>query len=77
MKLGSKKTKQAELLDVLGGDVSTPTGPSDTPASVTANAPEPAPVLQKVTGRGSLPEVEEMGYVDLFLPLFLVILTNI
>jgi len=70
MKLGSKKTKEAELLDVLGGDDLASTRPAEAPASVTANAPEPAPVLQKVTGRGSLPEVEEMGYVDLFFPIF-------
>jgi len=69
MKLGSKKTKQAELLDVLGGDALTSTELAEAPASVTANDPEPAPVLQKVTGRGSLPEVEETGYVDMFFPL--------
>jgi hypothetical protein len=61
MKLGSKKTKQAELLDALGGDVLASTGFAESPASVAPSAPEPAPVVQKVTGRGSLPEVEEKG----------------
>jgi hypothetical protein len=65
MKLGSKKTKQAELLDALGEDVLASPGTAEAPASVATTAPEPAPVIQKVTGRGSLPEVEEKGYVAL------------
>ncbi|KAF9528125.1 hypothetical protein CPB83DRAFT_357502 [Crepidotus variabilis] len=59
MKLGSKKTKQAELLDALGGDVlaSTELAEASTPvATHTSHQPPSAP---KVTGRGSLPEVEE------------------
>jgi hypothetical protein len=58
MKLGSKKTKQAELLDALGGDVleSTMSGSTVT-ASETPIAQQP-PAVQKVSGRGSLPEVE-------------------
>jgi len=58
MKLGSKKTKQAELLDALGGDVLASTRLAEALPSV---SPEPAPAVQKVTGRGSLPEVEEKG----------------
>ncbi|KAF8167229.1 hypothetical protein B0H34DRAFT_779070 [Crassisporium funariophilum] len=57
MKLGSKKTKQAELLDALGGEVLASTTASDLGAPRTPTAPEP-PTIQKVSGRGSLPEVE-------------------
>ena len=56
MKLGSKKTKQAELLDALGGDVLATTSIAELSAPAPA-APEP-PAVQKVSGRGSLPEVE-------------------
>ena len=61
MKLGSKKTKQAELLDALGGDVLATTSIAElsTPAPA---APE-APAVQKVSGRGSLPEVDAERYV--------------
>lgn len=59
MKLGSKKTKQAELLDALGGDVL-----ASSVASLEISAPptptvssQPSPV-QKHDGRGSVPEVE-------------------
>ncbi|KAI0033954.1 hypothetical protein K488DRAFT_77530 [Vararia minispora EC-137] len=54
MKLGSKKTKQAELLDALGGEplLSEEMSMPSTPAAV--NTPEPA-VLKDA--RGSLPEV--------------------
>ena len=54
MKLGSKKTKQSELLDALGGeallseDMSVPTSPAATSA--------PDPIAQK-DERGSLPAV--------------------
>ncbi len=54
MKLGSKKTKQSELLDALGGeallseDMSVPASPAATSA--------PEPIAQKDT-RGSLPTV--------------------
>lgn len=61
MKLGSKKTKQAELLDALGGDVLA--------ASTLAEENQAVPVqeqqhhsVQKVSGRGSLPEVEAQRY---------------
>ncbi|KAF8971900.1 hypothetical protein BDZ97DRAFT_1152820 [Flammula alnicola] len=57
MKLGSKKTKQAELLDALGGDVLASTNISELSAPVAA-VHEPPPTVQKVSGRGSLPEVE-------------------
>lgn len=56
MKLGSKKTKQAELLDALGGDVLATTTIAELSVPAPA-APEP-PAVQKVSGRGSLPEVE-------------------
>ena len=62
MKLGSKKTKQAELLDALGGDVL-----AASPAFAEASAPPtPAlvvPTVQKASGRGSLPEVEAQRFV--------------
>lgn len=60
MKLGSKKTKQAELIDALGGDVLATTNIADLSASAGPASPavlEHVPV-QKVSGRGSLPEVE-------------------
>lgn len=56
MKLGSKKTKQAELLDALGGELvgeevsSVPQTPAD--SSV------PRPVLGARSGRGNIPMVE-------------------
>ncbi|PPQ66344.1 hypothetical protein CVT24_007181 [Panaeolus cyanescens] len=58
MKLGSKKTKQADLLDALGGEVLASTHASEiTPAASSSPSPAP-PSIQKVSGRGSLPEVE-------------------
>lgn len=66
MKLGSKKTKQAELLDALGGDVlasSAGAGElSGPPTPVVSNSPSP---IQKDNGRGSLPEVEAERHVYL------------
>ncbi len=60
MKLGSKKTKQAELLDALGGDVLDYTNNSEpSPPTPVARAPP----IQKVSGRGSLPEVEAERYL--------------
>jgi hypothetical protein len=59
MKLGSKKTKQAELLDALGGDVLESTTSASN--AITSEAPvvqQQPPAVQKVSGRGSLPEVE-------------------
>jgi coatomer subunit delta len=57
MKLGSKKTKQAELLDSLGGDI-LETAALDLSAPATPSyVPEPTPAVQKPSGRGSLPEV--------------------
>lgn len=62
MKLGSKKTKQAELLDALGGsallseDISTP----NTPA---ASTPEPT-IVKDI--RSSLPTVTPERYVTSF-----------
>lgn len=57
MKLGTKKTKQAELLDALGGDVLASSSVGELSAPST---PEPASEshVQKSDGRGSLPEVD-------------------
>lgn len=62
MKLGSKKTKQAELIDALGGDyVSAGIGlPSEPP---TPSVATPAAKFTPTKGRGSLPEVDEERYV--------------
>ncbi|THU98616.1 hypothetical protein K435DRAFT_838034 [Dendrothele bispora CBS 962.96] len=59
MKLGSKKTKQAELLDALGGDLAASSPDLSAPATP-ALAPEPIAAAAAVVnnGRGSLPEVE-------------------
>uniref|UniRef100_A0A0W0FQI5 Coatomer subunit delta n=1 Tax=Moniliophthora roreri TaxID=221103 RepID=A0A0W0FQI5_MONRR len=59
MKLGSKKTKQAELLDALGGDMLQ----AATPAVTEMSAPPTPSAIHEPTshgnnGRGSLPEVE-------------------
>lgn len=64
MKLGSKKTKQAELLDALGGDVlasslsemSAP--PTPAPIQGESSAPQ-----KSSSDRGSLPEVTAERYV--------------
>jgi len=60
MKLGSKKTKQAELMDALGGEalVSPIAAESHVPAPVVHEQPS---AVQKMSGRGSLPEVEVAG----------------
>jgi hypothetical protein len=58
MKLGSKKTKQAELLDALGGDVLATTSIAELSAPAPTAHEPPAVAVQKVSGRGSLPEVE-------------------
>jgi hypothetical protein len=57
MKLGTKKTKQAELLDALGGDVlaSSSAGEYSVPSTP---APVPDSPVQKADGRGSLPAVD-------------------
>ncbi|KAJ7612483.1 hypothetical protein DFH06DRAFT_1243390 [Mycena polygramma] len=61
MKLGSsKKTKQAELIDALGGDyVSSGLLPSEPPTPSVAAVPAPAAKAAGAKGRGSLPEVEQ------------------
>jgi hypothetical protein len=56
MKLGSKKTKQAELLDALGGEVLANTTAASELSVPPPSAAVPEPTVQK-TGRGSLPEV--------------------
>ena len=60
MKLGTKKTKQAELLDALGGDVLA-SSVEELSAPTTPTVSEPH-VSQKDKGRGSLPEVESERY---------------
>jgi hypothetical protein len=62
MKLGSKKTKQAELLDALGGDVLLASSNLSEPTTP-VHAVAETPAVQKVSGRGSLPEVEAERYV--------------
>ncbi|KAK2462844.1 hypothetical protein APHAL10511_005042 [Amanita phalloides] len=54
MKLGARKTKQAELLDALGGEAVVPSPEISAPQTPVA-APELT--LQKTSERGSLPEV--------------------
>ncbi|KAF5366311.1 hypothetical protein D9758_005714 [Tetrapyrgos nigripes] len=58
MKLGSKKTKQAELLDALGGDLAAASPDLSAPPTPALH-PEPvsAPAAAN-DGRGSLPEVD-------------------
>ena len=58
MKLGSKKTKQAELLDALGGDVLESTLNISNVTTTETPIVQPPATVQKVSGRGSLPEVE-------------------
>ncbi|KAJ7760557.1 hypothetical protein B0H16DRAFT_1532693 [Mycena metata] len=61
MKLGSsKKTKQAELIDALGGDYVSSAGlVSEPPTPSVATTPAPAAKAAGAKGRGSLPEVEQ------------------
>ena len=54
MKLGAKKTRQAELLDALGGEAVIPRPKISAPPTPIATA---KPALQKTVERGSLPEV--------------------
>lgn len=64
MKLGAKKTKQAELLDALGGDVLASTGAAAELSSPPTPAVAEPPAPQKANdGRGSLPAVEKERYV--------------
>lgn len=64
MKLGSKKTKQAELLDALGGEVLASSaaagelGVSVPPSPMVATAPASSLVKSGSDGRGSVPEVQ-------------------
>lgn len=60
MKLGSKKVKQAELLDALGGELATPELELSAPPTQAAT---PEPVLAK-DSRGSLPSVHQERYVN-------------
>ena len=69
MKLGSaKKTKQAELLDALGGEVlaTTGLGVEERTAPTTPTQAVSEPTIQKVSGRGSVPEVEAERYDNFY-----------
>ena len=59
MKLGSKKAKNADLLDALGGEAIPPPELSAPPTPALPN-PEPSVVANN---RGSLPMVTPEGYV--------------
>ncbi|KIL71360.1 hypothetical protein M378DRAFT_214006 [Amanita muscaria Koide BX008] len=54
MKLGAKKTRQAELLDALGSEAASPEISAPATPTVTTHTEQVPP---KVIGRGSLPEV--------------------
>jgi hypothetical protein len=58
MKLGGKKTKQAELLDALGSEPLLSEEMSAPPTPAALYTPEPAAVKNP---RGSLPEVTQEG----------------
>jgi len=69
MKLGlAKKTKQAELLDVLGGEVlaTTGLGMEERTEPTTPTQAVSEPTMQKASGRGSVPEVEAERYGNLY-----------
>ena len=69
MKLGSaKKTKQAELLDALGGEVlaTTGLGVEERTAPTTPTQAVSEPTIQKASGRGSVPEVEAEWYRNFY-----------
>ena len=75
MKLGTKKTKQAELLDALGGDVlAASAGVGDLSGPPTPVHTEAQSPVQKDNGRGSLPEVEQERYVSLPVSLFSILI---
>ncbi|KAG6845568.1 hypothetical protein H0H87_007247 [Tephrocybe sp. NHM501043] len=58
MKLGGKKTKQAELIDALGGDVlASSIASADVSAPPTPSSASQPSAVQKPSGRGSLPEI--------------------
>ncbi len=56
MKLGAKKTRQAELLDALGGEAAVSSPEISIPPTPVATS---EPVLQRADERGSLPEVAQ------------------
>ncbi|KAF5384834.1 hypothetical protein D9615_000902 [Tricholomella constricta] len=59
MKLGTKKTKQAELLDALGGDaLASSVGSLDISAPPTPTTPSQPSPIHKTDGRGSVPKIE-------------------
>ena len=70
MKLGSaKKMKQAELLDALGGEVLATTGfgVEERTALTTPTQAVTKPMIQKASGRGSVPEVEAERYGNFYI----------
>ena len=56
MKLGAKKTRQAELLDALGSEAAVPSPEISIPPTPVATSEL---VLQRADERGSLPEVAQ------------------
>ena len=62
MKLGAKKSRQAELMDALGGEAAIASPEISAPATPigSTNAEHAS---QKLAGRGSLPEVTPERYV--------------
>ncbi|KAG6873064.1 hypothetical protein C0995_003370 [Termitomyces sp. Mi166 len=58
MKLGGKKTKQAELIDALGGDVAASVADISAPPTPSASSQPSAVAIPKHDGRGSLPQVQ-------------------
>ena len=74
MKLGSAKTtKQAELLDALGGEVlaTTGLGVEERTAPTTPTQVVSEPTIQKASGRGSVPEVEAERHGDFYVSEFI------
>ena len=61
---GSKQGKQAELLDALGGEVLATMGfgVEERTAPTTPTQAVTKPMIQKASGRGSVPEVEAERY---------------
>jgi hypothetical protein len=62
MKLGAKKSRQAELMDALGGEAAVASPEMSAPATPTAST-NAEQASQKIAGRGSLPEVTPERHV--------------
>ena len=67
MKLGSKKTRQAELLDALGGDALLSEDMSTPGSPAVSNTPEPVVPPAPKNDRGSLPPVHAERWVVCYL----------